>query len=161
MALDLTMTSVITFCTALVILIVFSIMDIRERRISNHFMLAGGVIGLAIVILTGHLIQNPLLHLTAPLFVIVLSYVLFRIGTIGGADLKALFILSIISPGIELALWIDPVLEAVVGGGLEMLIMLILGYAYSSWSRKDKDRGTPLIPFLSIAFVIIQILALL
>ncbi len=124
-------------------------------------MLAGGVIGLAIVILTGHLIQNPLLHLTAPLFVIVLSYVLFRIGTIGGADLKALFILSIISPGIELALWIDPVLEAVVGGGLEMLIMLILGYAYSSWSRKDKDRGTPLIPFLSIAFVIIQILALL
>jgi hypothetical protein len=92
--------------------------------------------------------------------VIVLSYVLFHIKAIGGADFKALVILSIISPGIELALWIDPILEAVIGGGLEMLIMLTFGYVYSNWSRKNNEKGTPLIPFLSVAYVLIQVLAL-
>ena len=165
MTLDLTLTSMITFAYALVILIVFSIMDIRMRKVSNHYMLVGGVIGFVLVFLSGHLIQNPVLHLTAPIFVIVLSYVLFHIKAIGGADLKALIILSIISPGIELALLTDPILEAVIGGGLEMLIMLTCGYAYSNWSGKyvqqDEMRVTPLIPFLTIAYVLIQILALL
>ncbi len=82
-------------------------------------------------------------------------------GAIGGADLKTLVILSIVSPGIELALWIDPVLEAIVGGGLMMLIMLILGYLYSNWSTKTSESGTPLIPFLSVAYVLIQLLALI
>ncbi|MGD9381014.1 MAG: prepilin peptidase [Candidatus Thorarchaeota archaeon] len=160
MTLDLTLTSMITFVTTLVILIIFSMMDIRERKVSNHYMLVGGVIGLVIAFLPGHLNQNPILHLTAPIFVIVLSYVLFHIKAIGGADFKALVILSIISPGIELALWIDPILEAVIGGGLEMLIMLTFGYVYSNWSRKNNEKGTPLIPFLSVAYVLIQVLAL-
>ena len=123
MALDLTPTSIITFVTALVILIVLSIMDIRERKVSNHYILLGGVIGLVIAILKGSLFQEPVLHLTALLFVTLLSYVLFQIKAIGGADLKVLIILSILSPGIELALWANPILEAVVGGGLKILIM--------------------------------------
>lgn len=156
----------ISFATAFVILIVFSIMDIRERKVSNHYMVIGGVIGLIIVFLSGHLIQNPVLHLAAPIFVIGLSYILFHIKAIGGADLKTLLILSIVSPGIELALWPDPILEAVIGGGLEMIIMLTCGYAYSNWSGKDDTqqdemRVTPLIPFLGLAYVLIQILALL
>jgi Flp pilus assembly protein protease CpaA len=140
-------------------------MDIRERKVSNHYMLLGGVIGLVIAVLTGRLIQSPVLQLTALLLVILLSYVLYQIKAIGGADLKALIILSILSPGIELTLWADPILEAVVGGGLEILIMLIIGLAYSNWSKRvsssqDKaERGTPLIPFLSVAYVIIQLLA--
>ncbi|MHA2066184.1 MAG: prepilin peptidase [Candidatus Thorarchaeota archaeon] len=159
--------SIIAFGTMLSILIVFSIMDIRERKVANQYMLAAGVIGIIITVLTGHLSQNPVLHLAAPIFVLVLSYVLFQIGAIGGADLKALLILSIVSPGIELALWTDPILEAVIGAGLEMLIMLTIGYAYSNWSRKDNDsqqdekRATPLIPFLGIAYMLVQILALL
>jgi Flp pilus assembly protein protease CpaA len=161
MTLDLTLASMITFVTALAILIIFSMMDIRERKVSNHYMVAGGVIGFVIVFLSGHLNQNLMLHLAAPIFVIVLSYVLFHIKAIGGADFKALVILSIISPGIEFALWMDPILEAVVGGGLEMFIMLTFGYAYSKWSRKYNERGTPLIPFLSVAYVLIQALALL
>ncbi|MHA1925022.1 MAG: prepilin peptidase [Candidatus Thorarchaeota archaeon] len=166
MTLDLTLASMITFATAFAILIVFSIVDIRERKVSNHYMLVAGVIGLVIVFLSGHLIQNPALHLTAPIFVLILSYVLFHIKAIGGADLKALLILSIVSPGIELALWPDPILEAVIGGGLEMFIMLTCGYVYSNWSGKnntqqDEMRVTPLIPFLGLAYVLIQILALL
>jgi Flp pilus assembly protein protease CpaA len=161
MTLDLSLTSLVAFGIALTILIFFSILDIRGRRIANHIVLSGGVIGLAITILTGHLGQNPILHLAALLFVIVISSVLFRIGAIGGADLKILIILSITSPGIELALWVDPVLEAIIGGGLMMLIMLILGYVYSNWSVGTSERGTPLIPFLSAAYVLIQLLALL
>ena len=166
MTLELTVPSISTFMTALAILIIFSIMDVRERRVSNHSMLIGGVIGIFIAVLTGHLIHNLVLHLTAPIFTIVVSYTLFQIGSIGGADLKALIILSIISPGIELALWVEPVFEAIIGGGLEILIMLTFGYAYSKWTRKenglpqDERRITPLIPFLCLAYVLIQMMAI-
>ncbi|MFX1263245.1 MAG: prepilin peptidase [Promethearchaeota archaeon] len=161
MTLDLSLTSLVAFCTTLTILIFFAILDTRDRRIANHFVLIGGASGLIITILTGHLGQNPILHLAAFLFVSVLSCALFQMGAIGGADLKTLVILSISSPGIELALWGDPVLEAIIGGGLTMLIMLIAGYVYSNWSMGTSERGTPLIPFLSAAYVLIQLLALL
>ncbi|MHA2141256.1 MAG: prepilin peptidase [Candidatus Thorarchaeota archaeon] len=167
MTLDLSLTSIIAFSTVLSILTVFSIMDIRERKVANQYLLVAGGIGVIIIGLTGHLIQNPLLHLAAPIFVTILAYVLFQIGAIGGADLKVLIIMSVISPGIELALWTDAILEAVIGGGLEMLIMLTCGYVYSNWSRKEDDTqraekiSTPLIPFLVIAYVLIQTLALL
>ncbi|MFW9887367.1 MAG: prepilin peptidase [Candidatus Thorarchaeota archaeon] len=161
MTLDLSLTSLVAFATTLTILIFFAILDIRDRRIANHFVLIGGAGGFVITILTDHLSQNPILHLTAFPFVTVLSYATFRIGAIGGADLKALVILSITSPGIELALWVDPVLEAIVGGGLMMLFMLIAGYVYSNRSIRSSESGTPLIPFLSVAYVLIQLLALL
>jgi len=161
MTLDLSPTALVAFGMALAMLIFFSILDIRERRIANHLVLIGGAIGFATTILTGHLVQNLLLHLAALLFAIILPYALFRIGAIGGADLKTLVIVSIVSPGIELAVWIDPILEAIIGGGLTLLIMLILGFVYSSWSTKTSERGTPLIPFLSLAYVLIQLLALL
>ena len=161
MTVDLSPTSLVAFGTALVILSIFSILDIRDRMVANHLVLIGGTIGFAITALTGHLVENSLLHVAAFLFVIILAYALFRIGAIGGADLKTLVIVSIISPGIELALWSDPALEAIIGSGLTMLIMLILGYVYSNWSMKTSERGTPLIPFLSVAYVLIQLLALL
>ena len=161
MTLDLSLTSLVAFGTTLTILIFFAILDTRDRRIANHFVLIGGAGALVITILTGHLGQNPILHLTAFLFVSVLSYTLFQVGAIGGADLKTLVILSISSPGIELALWVDPVLEAIIGGGLAMFIMLFAGYVYSNWSMGASERGTPLIPFLGAAYVLIQLLALL
>jgi Flp pilus assembly protein protease CpaA len=161
MTVDLSPTSLVAFGTAFTILIFFSMLDIRYRRIANHIVLIGGTIGFAVTVFTGHLVQSPLLHLAAFLFVIVICYVLFRIGAIGGADLKILAIVSIISPGIELALWVDPVIEVIIGSGLMILTMLIFGYVYSSRSMKTSERSTPLVPFLSVAYVLIQLLALL
>jgi Flp pilus assembly protein protease CpaA len=95
------------------------------------------------------------------------SFLLFRIGAIGGADVKALLIVAILSPGIQLAMWDSPILEALVGGGMELFIMLSLGYAYTkrpSSLRSNSDarvRTVPLIPLLLLGYILIQILSVL
>ncbi len=61
MTLDLSLTSIVAFGTALAILISFSVLDIRDRKVSNHLVLIGGVIGFAITVISGHLAQNSLL----------------------------------------------------------------------------------------------------
>lgn len=166
MMLDLSLPSMSSFLTTLALLLVYSVLDLRERRVSNSIMLAGGVIGFGIVVISGHLIQSLLLHVVGPIFVVLVALVLFRVGAIGGADFKAILTVSIISPGVEFAAWGDQILEAIVGGGLSLLIMLLIGYCYSSYrirrTHLQRDnRVTPLIPFLLISYLLIQTLAFL
>lgn len=161
MVLDLTLTSVLTFFTILSLLAVYSILDIRDRRVKNDFVLAGGVLGCIILILTGHFVSSAILHATAILLVVPLAYVLYRIGSMGGADVKVLFVLVLVSPGIELGVWNQPVLEAIVALGGELSIMLLGGYLYWRFKRNNENVTPPLIPFLLVSYLAIQMLALL
>lgn len=167
MALDLSITSVLAFSVTLVLLIVYSIMDLHGRKVRNLYMLAGGLVGFSVTVLSGHVAESPVLHLTAFIFVSFLSYLLFRIGSLGGADAKSLVTVAIMSPGIEFAVWNSPTFEAFVGGGLGLFIMLLLGYVYSRWTKNVQDKfeeGRPVvpqIPFLLLGYVIIQVLALI
>ena len=167
MTLDLSVTSLLMFSVTLALLIVYSIMDFRSRLVRNEFLAIGGVLGFSLVVLSGHLTANSVLHLTAVIFVPSISYLLFRIGAVGGADAKTLLIVAILSPGIELAMWDSPILEALIGGGLELFIMMSLGYAYtkrSSGLKSNSDaeyQTVPLIPFLLLGYTLIQILSFL
>jgi Flp pilus assembly protein protease CpaA len=155
------------FSVTLALLIVYSVMDLRSRLVRNEYLAFGGVLGFSLIVLSGHLTANSVLHLTAIIFVASVSYPLFRIGAIGGADAKALLIVAILSPGIELAMWDSPILEALIGGGLELFIMLLLGYAYTRWSSSLKSNSggeyqtVPLIPFLLLGYILIQTLSFL
>ncbi len=167
MALDLSITSVLAFSATLVLLIVYSIMDLQGRKVRNLYMLTGGIVGFSVTVLSGHVAESPVLHLTAFIFVSVLSYLLFRIGSLGGADAKSLVTVSMVSPGIEFATWNSPVFEAFIGGGLGLFIMLLLGYTYSKWTKDVQGKFeegrpvVPLIPFLLLGYIIIQVLAFL
>ncbi|MHA1934545.1 MAG: hypothetical protein ACW97A_04640, partial [Candidatus Thorarchaeota archaeon] len=98
-------------------------------------------------------------------FALVIGYLLFRIGAIGGADVKTLVTISLVSPGVSFSSWVDPVLEGVIVSGLEMVIMLLLGqfWAYRMITSKEggKHQTPALIPFLFVGFLLVQLLALI
>jgi Flp pilus assembly protein protease CpaA len=100
-----------------------------------------------------------LLHLTAALLTLTLGYVLFRIGALGGADVKILFTISILSPGIEFANWENPILEGILIVGLLFMIPLIVGYLISQ-RKTDEGDVIPLIPVILGTYLVLQLLAL-
>jgi Flp pilus assembly protein protease CpaA len=149
-----------SFLTIISLLVVYSILDIRDRRVMNEAVFAGGAVGCIVLVLTGHFVTNLVLHLTALLLVIPLAYILFRIGSIGGADAKILFIVALISPGIELGIWNQPILEAIIGLGGELIVMLLGGYLYWRFRRNEENSTPPLILFLLVGYLVIQVIAL-
>ncbi|TXT56665.1 MAG: conserved membrane protein of unknown function [Candidatus Thorarchaeota archaeon] len=146
----------------IIILIIFSWMDISTRRIPNKVILTAGIIGGLVIVMTGHFEANLLVHLVGMLFVIPLSVYLFQIGAIGGADAKTLWYIVIVSPGIEIGHCWNPILEAIIAAGLQIIIMLALGHLY--WIKYEKNSSKsqrpPLIPFLFMGYLVVQLLAI-
>ncbi len=159
MVLEITASAIFSFTFATILLFTYSVFDLRTRKVPNQVMLAGAIVGLVIVIISGHILEQAMLHLTAVLVTLVLGYILFRIGSFGGADVKAIFTIAIISPGVEFASWGNPVLEGIVIVGLLIMISLIAGYLISQ--RKTEETSIiPLIPILLGAYLVLQLIAL-
>ena len=161
MVLDLSVAAISSFLTITTLLVIYSILDVRERRVPNEFIVGGGVVGSAVILLTGHFFSNLVLHVTALMIVFAMSYALFRMQSIGGADVKSLLLVALISPGIELRALNIPIIETVVGMGIEFFVMLLGGYLY--WrSRINSEKTTPpLIPFLLLGYLAVQLLGFL
>lgn len=150
----------VVFGSCVAILIWFSHMDISTRRIPNHQLLVSFIVATVIVIFSGHLFAYPMLHGVAVGFTGLMGYVLYRLGSIGGGDLKLILIVAFLSPGMVFTTGGDPILEVVITSGLMTLGMLLLGWFYSRNSRANNDASedpmTPLIPFLTISYMILQ-----
>ena len=158
MTLTLSVMTVTSFLFVISLLVIYSFLDVRYRKVKNELILGGVVVGTVLSLLTGHFFQYPLLHLVALLLVIPITYVLFRLGSIGGADFKVLFTVSLLSPGIEFGDWGQVILEAILGLGSELFIMLLGGYLY--WRIRNKEDTPPLIPMLLIGYLLVQLFAL-
>ena len=157
---EVTISDILVFVTIIILLIGYSILDIRDQRISNQFILLGSLVGAAAAILSGHLIQYPILHVTGFLFMLIVGYALFRIGSFGGADVKIVLILSIVSPGLEFTSWESPILEAIMIAGIQLAVMLGGGLLYSKIKNQENRTGPiPLIPLLLVAYLLLQLLA--
>ncbi|MHA2360237.1 MAG: prepilin peptidase [Candidatus Thorarchaeota archaeon] len=146
------------FLTILSLLIIYSVFDIRDRLVKNEIILTGFIVGCIISFLTGHFMHYSLLHLTALILVIPMTFILFRMGSIGGADAKVLFIIALLSPGIEFGDWSLPYLEVILGLGTQLIVMLLGGYLY--WRNRSKETTPPLIPILFMGYLIVQSFAL-
>ena len=160
MVVDLSVGAISSFLTVTSLLVIYSILDIRERRVPNEYIATGGVAGGIVIIITGHFVSNLVLHVTAIAIMFTMSYALFRIGSIGGADAKSLLLVALVSPGIELRVLNIPVLEAVIGMGGELIVMLLGGYLYWRFHINDEKSAPPLIPFLLLGYLAVQLLAL-
>jgi Flp pilus assembly protein protease CpaA len=164
MVLDLTVMSITPFLTVTSLLVIYSVLDIRDRRVKNEYS-ALGLVGGAFVIglLTGtwRLMDNIVLHVAGILLALPISYILFKIGSIGGADAKVLSIIACLSPGIELGSWNQPILEAIIGLGVELIVMLLGGYFYWRYKRTSENATPPLIPLLLLGYLAIQLIALI
>ncbi|MFX0106899.1 MAG: prepilin peptidase [Candidatus Hodarchaeota archaeon] len=165
MTLDLTIESLIVFVAVLCVLLFYSTVDIRRREVPNQYMVLGAVVAILIAIFTGTLYFTPVLAVVSIVFAVGVSLVLFRVGAFGGADAKALIIIGIASPGVQLGVWSDPFIEGIVGIGGQVMIALTLGYVYSRLRGLEQTPNVeailPLIPFLTLGYALIQLLAFL
>ncbi|TFG32797.1 hypothetical protein EU528_02480 [Candidatus Thorarchaeota archaeon] len=159
MELVITDSAISAFAITVLILIIYSFDDLRTRKVPNQFVFSALFIGVCMGLLNGHLLEYAVLHLTVAVFTLILGYILFRIGALGGADVKTLFTIAIISPGIEFADWGNPILEGILVVGLLFMIPLIVGYLISQ-RKTDESNVIPLIPVILGAYLVIQLLAL-
>jgi Flp pilus assembly protein protease CpaA len=164
LAFEMTIPSLISFTVCVVLLVTYAILDLRNRKVPNQLMIIGGFCGLLVVIFTGHLLNNPWLHASAFAFTVLFSLLLYRIGAIGGADFKVLIIIAVTSPGVSFTSWTEPIYEGIIASGLEIAIMLLLGLIYSKSSKRKKSSEessvVPLLPLLLLAYLGVQLLAL-
>ncbi len=161
MTVEITFSGIASFVYVVVVLFIFSKMDLKDRHVPNQLMGAGMGIGIVLALLTGHLIEQLVLHIMAIVLSLLIGAVLFRLKAIGGADAKSVLLIACISPGIEFGAYENLVLEASIGCLIPVLLMLILGYVYYKKKPENDTRTTPLIPFLLIGFVVVQLFALI
>lgn len=154
--------SMVSIITVVILLAIYSICDIRTRRVPNWLTIMGVMIGILVVSITGHFVENIDLHLVSLLFIMVISSILFKIGVVGGADYKALVMIAVISPGFELFSLGSPSLEAIIVSGFDILLMLVGGTMISRFrtSRQKHNKTTALIPILLCVYVVIQFFGL-
>jgi preflagellin peptidase FlaK len=161
LVLEITVPSIVSFVSTITLLLIYSLLDLHERRVPNRVMIAGGTIGVGIVTLTGHLFNQMLLHLSAIVFMLCVGYLLFRLRVFGGADVKTVVSIAILSPGIEFSNWSDPILEGAVASGLLLGIVLLSAYLFSKSERRSEElRMIPLLPIVLVAYLGMQLLAL-
>jgi len=85
----------------LITLTIASIMDLRKREISDKIWLGSGIISIIIFIIDYNNI-NILSYLITAGIISILSYIIYRAGLFGGADAKALIIISLLIPNYDI-----------------------------------------------------------
>jgi Flp pilus assembly protein protease CpaA len=161
MAVEITIQGVMAFGLTVSLLTLFSIMDLKTRRVSNEVMIMSLSLGVLMNIVTGHLLDQLYLHLVGVFIAIVFVVPLFYMNTLGGADVKAVILLQFISPGLELGTFEEFITEGMIGVFIPLLFMLVLGLLYSRSDRKIDTEKTPLIPFLLVGYLLMQLIVLL
>ncbi|MBD3405878.1 MAG: hypothetical protein GF411_07090 [Candidatus Lokiarchaeota archaeon] len=162
MTVILTFDGIASLIVTILMLIIFSWSDLLTRRVPNKLVLAGAVFAIIVTLSTGHLANNLINHIVAFVFVIPVSILLFRLGAIGGADAKVLWIITISSPGIELGFCLEPVLETIFCFGFQIFTMLGLGTLYWNHLKKRRlDDIPPLLPFLLVGYILTQLFGIL
>jgi preflagellin peptidase FlaK len=144
----------ILFCTPFLLYSCYS--DIKTRRVTNRLwlvMLAGGVFFVLYGIMTKGTQYIMLLFLSAGL-IFVLVYILFQLGTFGGADAKSLIVISIILPSYPVfsAFEFDfplnkPLLDlfsfGILGNAVLLTVVVPLGLAVYNTSRMGLHIDNP------------------
>ncbi len=159
MVLEITAQGLIAFGLAAALLVMFSTMDIKTRRVPNDIVAMALMIGLLTGVVTGHLLNQIYLHLVAISIAFLFTIPLFYRGAIGGADAKTVLLVACISPGFEFGQLGDVVFEGILGVLVPLLVMFIIGILYRKKQVEPDDRPIPLIPFLLVGYLLVQLLA--
>lgn len=161
MTVDQSISGIVIVLYVILLLLVLSVADIRSRTAPNSYLVGGGGIGILIEIAMG-VEPEIILRVISLAFTMALALSLYRIGAVGGGDVKTLIVVALLSPGLPTTTC-DEVLEAVLAGGIELFVMLLLGTIHSRF-RSDGGRTseiTPLIPYLLVGYLVVQIASIL
>ncbi len=156
--------SIVSLLGAVVFFSVNSFFDLGTRLVPNKLILGEIFISLFVIIISGRLFSQMLLHIFSLMIALVLGYLLFKIGSLGGGDVKTLVVISLISPGIEPNTVVTYLLEAILGFGVPLFIALLVGELYVRYYR-DTSENEPelqpaLIPYLFGGYLLLQLLGL-
>ncbi|GIU70882.1 MAG: peptidase A24 [Candidatus Nitrosocaldaceae archaeon] len=90
----------IRIAICLVMLIIASIMDLKKREISDKVWLISGSIGIILLIIDHS--NLDLFYAISLGIVSIIAYTIYRTGMFGGADAKALVVISLLLPYYEI-----------------------------------------------------------
>ena len=156
----LSLFGIIVFVTTVILLSYFSILDIRDRQVPNTSIGFAMLLVTILGILSGHMFTHFFLRLTAIVSVAVLTLLLFRLGSIGGADAKIALIVAVGSPGFEFMVSVNFLFEGVLAAWFQLAVMLIIGFLYQMRVKDNPERKpAPLIPFLLVGYLLVQLFA--
>ncbi len=111
----------------LITLVIASLMDLRKREISDKVWLGAGVIGVILFLIDYNSID--IIHYLVTLGIIsILSYIIYRSGLFGGADAKALVIISLLIPSYDINNKIHTLVPLVVLTNSVLLTLLNITY---------------------------------
>ena len=156
--------SIISLLGAVIFFSVNSLLDLKSRLVPNNFILGEIVISVFVVVISGRLLSQMTLHIFSLLIALGLGYLLFKIGALGGGDVKTVVVISLISPGIEPTTGVTYLLEAILGFGVPLVIALFVGELYVRYYRGISEHKTnlqpALIPYLFGGYLLLQLLGL-
>lgn len=159
--LEHTLSGMLAFIASVVFLSLVSYQDLKNRHVENKIMIVSAIIGTLLTLVSGHFFQFMWQHILAISVTFLLATVLFRAGSIGGADFKSLLIIAVMSPGAEFHSIGNPLFESVIVPMLQVLLMLIMGkiWCIFKWGKKlDDEAVPPLLPFLLAGYLLLQTL---
>ena len=158
MSIDQSISGIVIVLYVISLLLVLSVADIRSRTAPNSYLVGGGGIGILIEIAMG-VEPEIILRVIGLAFTVALALSLYRLGAVGGGDVKTLIVVALLSPGLPTMTCDDEVLEAVLVGGIELFVMLLLGTIHSRLrsGRRQTSETTPLIPYLLVGYLVVQI----
>ena len=139
----------IKFIFVLLCLIIASYTDIKTRKVSNKLWLF--MLPFSLLFFSFELVQAQLTVLLSFILPSLVVLVAYKFTKFGGADTKAIIILSLFYP----YCFIIPTSLIYLEVGL---ITLILFYSIKNKFKFEKDYQYPIIPFLTIGFVIVEII---
>ena len=140
---------IIKFIFVFLCLVIASYTDIKTREVSNNLWMF--MLPFALLIFFFELVQIQLVALLSFILPTIVVLIAHKHTKFGGADAKAVIILSLFYP----YCFMIPIslLHLEVG-----LITLILFYSIKNKFKFKKDTQYPIIPFLTIGFVIVEII---
>lgn len=146
-----------------IILSVNSYLDIKTRRIPNRLIWLEGTLSVLFVLISGRVVTQPFLHVYSFTFSLAMGYLLFKVGSMGGGDVKTLVVISIASPGVEFVELMSGTLEAIIAVGCILFVTLLFGHLhvilYKERLQETRSRmSPPLIPYLLMGYILIQVL---
>ena len=139
----LSMIDILLEITLIISLIIIAIYDVKQRVISNRFLIALAAVRVMFFFVFCNFTLAKFLEITVVISIGILIYMILK-GKIGAGDIKLIFVISLYLT----------TKEFIYAMFITMILMLISGIVLLSLRKSNRKSLVPLSPFISLGTII-------
>jgi len=139
----LSMIDILLEITLIISLIIIAIYDVKQRVISNRFLIALAAVRVIFFFVFCNFTLAKFLEITVVISIGILIYMILK-GKIGAGDIKLIFVISLYLT----------TKEFIYAMFITMMLMLISGIALLLLRKVNRKSLVPLSPFISLGTII-------